>query len=88
MTKNSERVTYKTLNQAIEAMRKEIKGDIRAVQEQISALSERIENTYVTQKEFAPVKQDVNDLQGSVRWVVITILGVVIIAVLKLVIVP
>ncbi|MDD4957685.1 MAG: hypothetical protein PHQ61_08620 [Candidatus Omnitrophica bacterium] len=87
MPEKSERVTYRTLSKAIEAMRKEIKGDISDVQKQISALSARIENNYVTQKEFVPLKQDVNDLQGSIRWVVITVLGVVIIAILKLVIV-
>jgi len=87
MTGKNERVTYRTLSEAIEAMRKEIKGDLKDVQNQITDLGKSIENTYVTQKEFSPVKKNVDDLQGSIRWVVITVLGVVIIAILKLVIV-
>lgn len=86
MTEKTERVTYRTLSEAIETMRKEIKGDLGNVQEQIADLSNRIEENYVTQKEFIPLKKDVGDLQASIRWVVITILGVVIIAVINLVI--
>jgi len=86
MSEKTERVTYRTLSEAIETMRKEIKGDLGNVQSQIADLSERIEENYVTQKEFIPLKKDVGDLQSSIRWVVITILGVIIVAVLNLVI--
>lgn len=80
------RITYRDLGQAIESMRKEVKTDINDVHKQISSLSERIENNFVTQKEFYPVKKDVADLQGSLKWLVITILGTVVVAVLRLVV--
>lgn len=80
------RITYRDLGQAIESMRKEVKTDINDVHKQISSLSERIENNFVTQKEFCPVKKDVADLQGSLKWLVITILGTVVVAVLRLVV--
>lgn len=87
MSDNSEQVTYKALSEAIERMRLEIKSDIGDIDKQISDLSKRIENNYVSKEEFLPVKKDVDALQSAVQWVVISVLGVVIIAILKLVIV-
>lgn len=82
------RVTYKTLNDAIEATRKEIKADINDVRKDISDLSKRIDQKFVTQKEFCPVRDDVRDLEANQRWVALTILGVVILAILALIIKP
>jgi len=87
MSDTTERVTYKTLSEAIERMRLEIKSDIGDIDKQIGGLSKRIENNYVSKEEFLPVKKDVDALQSAVQWVVISVLGVVLIAILKLVIV-
>jgi len=87
MSDTSERVTYKALSEAIEKMRLEIKSDIGDIDKQISSLSKRIENNYVSKEEFLPVKKDVDALQSAVQWAVFSVLGVVIIAILKLVIV-
>jgi len=87
MSDTSERVTYKALSEAIERMRLEIKSDIGDIDKQISSLSKRIENNYVSKEEFLPVKKDVDALQSAVQWAVFSVLGVVIIAILKLVIV-
>jgi plasmid maintenance system antidote protein VapI len=82
------RVTYKTLNAAIEATRKEIKADIKDVRKDISDLADRIEKTFVTQKEFCPVRDDVRDLEANQRWVVITVVGTVLVAILAMIIRP
>jgi hypothetical protein len=82
------RVTYKTLNEAIDKTRREIKSDVEGVRQEIIKLSERIDKTFVTQKEFCPVRDDVHELQDNQRWVTLTILGVVILAILALIIKP
>jgi hypothetical protein len=82
------RVTYKTLNEAIDKTRREIKSDVEGVRQEIIKLSERIDKTFVTQKEFCPVRDDVRELQENQRWVTLTILGVVILAILALIIKP
>jgi len=82
------RVTYKTLNEAIEKTRKEIKNDVEVVRQDISNLSDRIDKTFVTQKEFCPVRDDVRELEANQRWVAITVLGAIILAVLAMIIKP
>jgi len=82
------RVTYKTLNAAIEATRKEIKADIKDVRKDISDLADKMEKNFVTQKEFCPVKDDVKSLEANQRWVVLTVVGAVLLALIALVVSP
>lgn len=64
-----------------------VESIVRQNEKGIEKINETLERAYVSKAEFNSVKEDVNNLNDNVKWIVRLVLGSVIMALIGLVIV-